>query len=101
MVRVHLNGRAGQVMNGIGAALVVIHQSRTQALDVWTPTCEGEVAEHVIEGPVLEHHDDQVVNLVQVPIGPCLLVRSYGHLPRFSPVLMSPMPASPRQPRLA
>ena len=34
-----------------------------EAVDVGAPACEGEVAEHVIEGAVFQHQDDDVVDL--------------------------------------
>jgi hypothetical protein len=63
--------RARQVMDGIVDAPVAVLELGLQPVDVGA-TGEREVAEHVVEGAVLEHQDDDVLDLVQV-------ARGFGH----------------------
>jgi hypothetical protein len=64
MVRVHPQGRLVQVVHRVGAPLIVVGQTRAQAIDLRAPAAEGQIPEHVIEGPVLQHHDHNVVDLL-------------------------------------
>jgi len=66
MVRVDPQGRRGEVVHRVGAPLVLVGQAGAQAVDLWASAGEGQVAEHVIKGPVLQHHDHNVVDLLQV-----------------------------------
>jgi hypothetical protein len=54
------------MMNGIGPPLILIGEPRTQAVDVRATALEREIAEHVVEGAVLEHQDDDMVDLLEV-----------------------------------
>jgi hypothetical protein len=66
VVRVHLKGRRGEVVNRVGAPLVLVSQPWAQAIDIPAPASEGQVPEHVIKRPVLQHHDHDMVDLLQV-----------------------------------
>ena len=65
-----------------GASSGLLDQSdidEVATVDVRAPAGEGEVAEHVIEGAVFEHHDDHVVDLLEVDgIDPLALINSHG-----------------------
>ena len=53
--------------------------SASETVDVRAPAGEGEVAEHVIEGAVFEHHDDHVVDFLEVGgMDPLALIDSHG-----------------------
>src|SRR5215475_7685534 len=58
------------MVDRIPAALVLVGQLFPQTVDVTTATLKRQVAQHVIEGAVLHHQDDDVVDLLKVgPIG--------------------------------
>ena len=66
VIRIHLHSRCGEMMHRVGATLVVVSQSRAQAVDLRAPVAKGQIPEHVIKGPVLQHHDYDMVDLLQV-----------------------------------
>jgi hypothetical protein len=66
MVGVEVQRRRRQVMHRVRALLVVVGQAWAQAVDLRAPAREGQVAEHVVKGPVLQHHDHNMVDLRQV-----------------------------------
>ena len=43
-----------------------VGELRPQTIDVAATTLEREIPEHVVEGAVLEHQDDDVVDLLEV-----------------------------------
>jgi hypothetical protein len=65
VVRVHLQGRGAEMVHRVGAPLVGVGEPGAQAVDLRAPAREGQVAEHVVKGPVLQHHDHNVVDLRQ------------------------------------
>ena len=66
VVRIHIQGRRGEVVHRVGAPLVLVGQPWAQAVDLRAPAGEGQIPEHVIKGPVLQHHDHDMVDLLQV-----------------------------------
>jgi len=62
-------GRTLEVPNLVALALVAVRHARLQAVDVRAGALEAEVAEHVVERAVLEHEDDDVLDLLQVGRG--------------------------------
>ena len=66
MVRIHLQSRRGEVVHRVGAPLVLVGQPRAQAIDLRARAHEGQIPEHVIKGPVLQHQDHNMVDLLQV-----------------------------------
>ena len=66
MVRIYSQGRRVQVVYGVGVPLVVVGQARAQTIDLRAPAARGQIPEHVIEGPVLQHHDHNMVDFLQV-----------------------------------
>ena len=77
VVRVHIQGRGAEVVNRVAAPLVLVGESGTQAVDTRALPRQGQVPEHVIEGPVFQHHDHDMVKLVQVPAGPLAPLSSH------------------------
>src|SRR5215475_684758 len=61
------------MVDRIPAALVLVGQPFPQTVDVTAATLKRQVAEHVVEGAVLHHQDDDVVDLLKV--GPTGLLR--------------------------
>ena len=45
---------------------MLVGELRPQTIDVAATTLEREIPEHVVEGAVLEHQDDDVVDLLEV-----------------------------------
>jgi hypothetical protein len=66
MVGVDIQGGRGEVVHRVGAPLVLVGQACAQAVDLWASAGEGQVAEQVIKGPVFQHHDHNVIDLLQV-----------------------------------
>lgn len=58
--------RAAEMVHGIAAPAVLVGELRPQTVDIAAATLKGQVPEHVIKRAVLEHQDDDVVDLVQV-----------------------------------
>jgi hypothetical protein len=77
VVRVHIQGRGIEVVNRIAAPLVLVGELRTQAVDIRTPPRQGQVPEHVIEGSIFQHHDHDMVDLIQVAVGPLAPISSH------------------------
>jgi hypothetical protein len=67
------NDRRAQMVDRIRAALMLVGQPFPQAIDVTTATLKRQIAEHVVEGAILHHQDDDVVDLLKV--GPAGLLR--------------------------
>jgi hypothetical protein len=59
-------GRRGEVVRRVAAPLVLVGQPRAQAVDIRAVAREGQIPEHVVKGPVLQHHDHNMVDLRQV-----------------------------------
>ena len=66
MIRVHPQDSRVQMVDGVGVPLVVVGQAGAQTIDLRAPTAKGQIPEHVIEGPVLQHHDHNMVDFLQV-----------------------------------
>jgi len=66
MVGIQIQGRRGEVVRRVAAPLVLVGQPRAQAVDIRAPAREGQIPEHVVKGPVLQHHDHNMVDLLQV-----------------------------------
>ena len=45
---------------------MLVGELRPQAIDLAATTLEREIPEHVVEGAILEHQDDDVVDLLEV-----------------------------------
>ncbi len=69
---------------------MLVGELRPQTVDIAATTLEREIPEHVVEGAILEHQDDDVVDLLEV--GHVGLSHHRKH--RRSELL------SPRQPRV-
>jgi hypothetical protein len=64
MVGIQLQGRRGEVVRRVAAPLVLVGQPRAQAVDIRAAACEGQIPEHVVKGPVLQHQDHDMVDLL-------------------------------------
>jgi hypothetical protein len=60
------NRRAAEVMDGIAVPVVLVGELWTQTIDITAATLKRQIPEHVIERAVLEHQNDDVVDLRQV-----------------------------------
>ena len=66
MVGIFFDDRGAEMVDGIPAPLVLVGQPFSQTVDVTTATLKRQVAEHVVEGAILQHQDDDVVDLLKV-----------------------------------
>src|SRR5580693_10313941 len=74
--------------DGVATPVVFVGELFPQAVDVVASAFERQVAQHVVERAVLEHQDDDVVDLPQVGHG------GGGHLDACGWVVSSPGPAA-------
>ena len=97
MIGVIGDRRGLEMVDRVAAPVVVVGELFPQAVDVVAPTLERQVSEHVIKRAVLEHQDDDVVDLPQ--IGHADVLRHH-HTPRRG--LRSYVPGTwpPNQPSL-
>lgn len=68
MTRVGRQRALGEVPNGIVRALPAVLQSRLQSVDLGPAFLEREVAEHVVERPILEEQHDDVLDRIQAHV---------------------------------
>jgi hypothetical protein len=80
------NRRAVEVVDGIAAPVLLVGELPAQTVDIAAGALEREIAEHVIKRAVLEHQDDDVLDLLQVghaaPLG---TYRALGPSPANNP----------------
>lgn len=82
--------RAYRRLGSVAPGTELKHRSQTgepgaETVDVRPSIGEGEVTEHVIEGAVFQHHDDDVVDLLEVGD----MTRSLSSIPMAPPRLAS------------
>ena len=66
MIGIVGNRRAVEMMDGIAAPIMLVGELPAQTIDIAAAALKRQVPEHVIERAVLEHQDDDVVDLLQV-----------------------------------
>ena len=60
------NRRAVEMVDGIAAPVVLVGELPAQTIDIAAGALKREIAEHVIKRAILEHQDDDVLDLLQV-----------------------------------
>ena len=66
MIGIIRDRRAAEMVDGIAAPAVLVGELPPQTVDIAAATLKGQVPEHVIKRAVLEHQNDDVVDLLQV-----------------------------------
>jgi hypothetical protein len=66
VIGIVLDHRAVEMVDRIGAPVMLVGELLPQTIDIAATTLEREIPEHVVEGAILEHQDDDVVDLFKV-----------------------------------
>ena len=66
VIGIVLDHRAVEMVDRIVAPVVLVGELRPQTIDIAATTLEREIPQHVVEGAILEHQDDDVVDLPEV-----------------------------------
>ena len=66
VIGIVLDHRAVEMVDGIVAPAVLVGELRPQTIDIAPTTLEREIPQHVVEGAILEHQYNDVVDLPEV-----------------------------------
>ena len=66
VIGIVLDHRAVEMVDRIVAPAMLVGELRPQTIDIAATTLEREIPQHVVEGAILEHQDNDVVDLPEV-----------------------------------
>ena len=66
VIGIVLDHRAVEMVDWIGAPVMLVRELRPQTIDIAATTFKREIPQHVVEGAILQHQDNDVVDLPQV-----------------------------------
>ena len=78
VIGIVLDHRAVEMVDRIAAPIVLVGELRPQTIDIVATTFKREIPQHVVEGAILEHQYNDVVDLLEVGHAGVL-----GHYPSF------------------
>ena len=66
VIGIVLDRRAVEMVDWIGAPVMLVGELLPQTIDIGATTFKREIPQHVVEGAILEHQDNDVVDLPEV-----------------------------------